>query len=60
MFSIVAPIGFFATVINYVLYFCTDAKRSKAARLWIIVTPILLVLSWFVAFGQFGYYGAGV
>lgn len=54
------PIGLVGTAINIWGSGALDLKKSKKALVWMIASPIILFMSWYLALGSFIYYTGGV
>lgn len=54
------PIGLVGTAINIWGSGTSDLKKSKKALVWMIASPIILFISWYLALGSFIYYTGGV
>lgn len=58
--SIFNPIGIIGTVGAYFAFFGTALKNSKKARVWIIVSPFLIALCWYLSIICFVGHSGGV
>ena len=60
LLSTVIPTGLVATIVNYIAYFNSDLRKSKTALVWLIVAPIMIILSWLLSVSTFVLYTGGV
>ena len=54
------PLGLIGTIMNIVSCCTSDLKKSKKALIWVIVSPVLIVLFWVVAVCFFVHHSGGV
>lgn len=54
------PLGLICSVLNIILYFTTELKKSKKALVWIIAAPILMIACWIFAVCSLVYHSGGV
>ena len=54
------PLGLIGTIMNIVSCCTSDLKKSKKALIWVIISPVLIVLCWVVAVCFFVYHSGGV
>ena len=54
------PLGLIGTIMNIVAYCTSDLKKSKKALIWVIASPVLIVLCWVVAVCFFVHHSGGV
>ena len=58
--SMANPLGFVGNVCAYIVFFTTDMKKSNKALAWIIVSPFLMVLCWYLSITFFVKHSGGV
>ena len=54
------PLGIAGTVCAYIVFFMTDMKKSNKALVWIIVSPLLIALCWYLSITFFVKHSGGV
>ena len=54
------PMGLIGAIINFIVYFNTELRQSKKAFIWVIASPILIVLCWVLAVSFFVHHSGGV
>lgn len=47
--TLFTPLGLIGTILNWIAFFTSEMKNSKKALVWLILSPILIAMSWIIS-----------